>query len=59
MEKSPLEQRAAVGALNGLQVACANLEPKKSLKRLRDIERQEEASGRWYAPAAPARGNRR
>lgn len=50
---------AAVAALNALQVACANLDPKKSLKRLREIERQEEASGRWFAPAVPGWGNSR
>jgi len=50
---------APVAALNALQVACANLEPKRSLQRLRQIERDEEASGRWYAPAASARENER
>ncbi|HUM05315.1 MAG TPA: MurR/RpiR family transcriptional regulator [Terriglobales bacterium] len=44
---------APVAALNALQVACAHLEPKRSLKRLQQIERDEEAAGRWYAPAAP------
>ena len=43
---------APVAALNALQVACAHLEPKRSLMCLEEIEREEEASGRWYAPAA-------
>jgi len=43
---------APVAALNALQAACANLEPKRSLKRLQQIERDEESSGRWFAPAA-------
>lgn len=50
---------APVAALNALQVACAYLEPKRSLKRLQEIERDEEASGRWYAPAAPSSENGR
>ncbi len=45
---------APVAVLNALQVACAHLDPKRSLKRVQQIERDEEASGRWYAPAAPA-----
>jgi DNA-binding MurR/RpiR family transcriptional regulator len=41
-----------VAALNALQVACAHIESKRSLKWLREIEREEEAAGRWSAPAA-------
>lgn len=43
---------AVVAALNALQVACARLRSKRSLERLREIEREEEAAGRWFAPAA-------
>jgi len=50
---------APVAALNALQAACAHLEPKRALKRLQQIERDEEASGRWYAPAASAWENGR
>jgi DNA-binding MurR/RpiR family transcriptional regulator len=41
-----------VAALNALQVACAYIESKRSLKWLQEIEREEEAAGRWSAPAA-------
>jgi DNA-binding MurR/RpiR family transcriptional regulator len=50
---------APVAALNALQVACAHLESKRSLKRLREIEREEEISGRWFAPATPDSRNGR
>ena len=50
---------AHVAALNALQVACAHLESKRSLKRLREIEREEEVAGRWFAPATPASRNGR
>ena len=43
---------APVAALNALQVACAHLDSPRSLKRLREIEREEEQAGRWFAPAA-------
>jgi DNA-binding MurR/RpiR family transcriptional regulator len=43
---------AVVAALNALQVACAHLESKRSLRRLREIEREEEAAGRWFTTAA-------
>ena len=41
---------AVVSALNALQVAYARLESKRSLKRLREIEREEETAGRWCTP---------
>ncbi len=50
---------APVAALNALQVACAHLESKRSLKRLLEIEREEESAGRWFAPAASASENGR
>jgi hypothetical protein len=48
-----------VAALNALQVACARLRSKRSLQRLREIEREEEAAGRWFTPAASIRENGR
>jgi hypothetical protein len=45
---------APVAALNALQVACAHLESKRALKWLREIEREEDAAGRWFAPASGA-----
>ncbi len=45
---------APVAALNALQVACAHLESRRALKWLREIESEEEAAGRWVAPAAGA-----
>jgi DNA-binding MurR/RpiR family transcriptional regulator len=48
---------APVAALNALQVACAHLESKRSLKRLSEIEREEDSAGRWFAPAASAGEN--
>lgn len=50
---------AHVALLNALQVACAHLESKRTLRRLREIEREEEASGRWYAPATGTAGTQR
>jgi DNA-binding MurR/RpiR family transcriptional regulator len=43
---------APVAALNALQVACAHLDSKGALKRLQEMEREEDAAGRWYAPSA-------
>lgn len=48
---------APVAALNALQVACAHLESRRALKWLREIEREEDAAGRWFAPAAAGREN--
>lgn len=45
---------APVAALNALQVACAHLDSERSLRRLREIEKEEEQAGRWFAPAAAA-----
>lgn len=50
---------APVAVLNALEVACAHLDSSRSLKRLREIEKEEEKSGRWFAPVAPAWENRR
>ena len=43
---------AVVSALDALQVACAHLESRRALKWLREIEREEDAAGRWFAPGA-------
>lgn len=37
-------------ALNALLVACAHVRSGRSLKRLREIDREEAAVGRWYTP---------
>jgi DNA-binding MurR/RpiR family transcriptional regulator len=50
---------APVAALNALQVACAHLESKRALKWLREIEREEEVAGRWFAPVAVGAENAR
>lgn len=44
---------APVAILNALEVACAHLDPSRSLQRLREIESEEEEAGRWFSPAAP------
>ena len=51
---------AVVSALDALQVACAHLESRRALKWLREIEREEDAAGRWFAPAAsvPQKGRK-
>lgn len=41
---------APLAALDALLVACAHLQSRRSLKRLREIDLQEEAAQRWYAP---------
>ena len=41
---------AVLGALNALQVACAHVRSRRSLQRLREIDREEAAVGRWYTP---------
>ena len=41
---------AVLGALNALQVACAHVRSRRSLQRLREIDRDEAAVGRWYTP---------
>ncbi len=48
---------APLAALDALLVACAHLQSRRSLKRLREIDLQEEAAQRWYAPN-PAPGKR-
>ncbi len=48
---------APLAALDALLVACAHLRSKRSLKRLREIDVQEEAAQRWYA-ANSASGKR-
>ena len=50
---------AVLAALNALQVACAQVASKRSLRHLREIERAEESSGRWFAPAAWGKENGR
>lgn len=41
---------ALLAALNALLVACAHVQSGRSLKRLREIDREEAAAGRWYTP---------
>ena len=50
---------APLAALNALQVAYAHLQSKRSLDRLRQIDLEEAAAGRWYAPSAPTPTGRR
>jgi DNA-binding MurR/RpiR family transcriptional regulator len=40
---------APMAALNALQVACAHLQSKRALERLKEMDREEEVTGRWYA----------
>jgi DNA-binding MurR/RpiR family transcriptional regulator len=42
---------APLAALNALLVAYAHMQSKRSLDRLRAIDREEAVAGRWYAPA--------
>jgi DNA-binding MurR/RpiR family transcriptional regulator len=41
---------AVLAALNALLVACAHVRSRRSLQRLREIDREEAAVGRWYTP---------
>jgi DNA-binding MurR/RpiR family transcriptional regulator len=41
---------APLAALDAVLVACAHLRSRRSLKRLREIDLQEEAAQRWYSP---------
>jgi DNA-binding MurR/RpiR family transcriptional regulator len=41
---------ALLAALNALLVACAHLQSRRSLQRLREIDREEAAARRWYTP---------
>jgi DNA-binding MurR/RpiR family transcriptional regulator len=41
---------APLAALNALLVACAHVRSGRSLRRLREIDREEAAVGRWFAP---------
>ncbi len=50
---------APLAALDALLVAYAHVQSKRSLARLRDIDREEAAAGRWYAPARPPEKVRR
>ena len=45
---------APLAALDALLVAYAHVQSKRSLKHLRQIDREEAAAGRWYAPAEAA-----
>jgi DNA-binding MurR/RpiR family transcriptional regulator len=42
---------APLAALDALLVAYAHVQSKRSLNRLREIDREEAVAGRWYAPA--------
>lgn len=50
---------APMAALNALLVAYAHVQSKRSLERLRVIDREEKAGGRWFAPVTSASGNGR
>jgi DNA-binding MurR/RpiR family transcriptional regulator len=49
---------APIAVLNALHVACAHVQSKRSLERLKEIDREEAGGGRWYsaAPSAPEKG---
>ena len=49
---------APLAALNALLVACAHVQSGRSLKRLREIDREEAAAGRWYGPDLAAEKRR-
>ena len=49
---------AVLGALNALQVACAHVRSRRSLQRLREIDRDEAAAGRWYMPGLATENKR-
>jgi DNA-binding MurR/RpiR family transcriptional regulator len=50
---------APLAALDALLVAYAHVQSKRSLSRLRAIDREEAAAGRWFAPGAAVRENGR
>jgi DNA-binding MurR/RpiR family transcriptional regulator len=41
---------ALLAALNALLVACAHVQSRRSLQRLREIDREEGANRRWFTP---------
>jgi len=41
---------APMAALNALQVAYAHIQSKRALERMKEMDREEEVTGRWYAP---------
>ena len=41
---------APMAALNALQVAFAHIQSKRALERMKEMDREEEVTGRWYAP---------
>jgi DNA-binding MurR/RpiR family transcriptional regulator len=43
---------APMAALNALQVAYAHVQSKRALQRLKEMDREEEATRRWYGPTA-------
>jgi DNA-binding MurR/RpiR family transcriptional regulator len=49
---------AVLGALNALLVACAHVRSRRSLQRLREIDREEAAVERWYTPALATENKR-
>jgi DNA-binding MurR/RpiR family transcriptional regulator len=50
---------APLAALDALLVAYAHVQSKRSLDRLRQIDLEEAAAVRWYAPSAPTPTGRR
>jgi len=50
---------APLAALDALLVAYAHVQSKRSLDRLRQIDLEEAAALRWYAPSAPTPAGRR
>jgi DNA-binding MurR/RpiR family transcriptional regulator len=49
---------APLAVLDALLVAYAHVQSKRSLNRLREIDREEAVAGRWYAPALPSHKGR-
>jgi DNA-binding MurR/RpiR family transcriptional regulator len=50
---------APMAALNALHVAYAHIKSKRALERLKEMDHEEEVTGRWYGPPlvpAPVRG---
>ena len=45
---------APMAALNALQVAYAHTKSKRALERLKQMDNEEEVTGRWYAPPPAA-----
>jgi DNA-binding MurR/RpiR family transcriptional regulator len=41
---------APMAALNALQVAYAHIQSKRALERMKEMDHEEEVTGRWYAP---------